>query len=618
MRINLDLAPPHARHHGTRDVVHSLFRPQPGDAVSVVALHGRAELGVGRDGKDNADLDGGAGKLRTERLGEPDLRGFGGAVSGHLRDAALPDNRGHDHQVPRSLPSEDRQRRAGAEERAGEVDVHHPAHDGRRRLFDAAVVAESCVAHHDVQPAERRLGMRNEAHHVWLGRHIHRDGLGSAALRSNAVDRIPKLVRAARSEYDRCAFAGEVLREREANAGGSAGHDGNAAAWLHERHNTGAMARDPCISLLRDLVAIDSVNPSLVPGAAGEAQIAAAIAAHMRGLDLDVTVQDAAPGRPNVIGVLDGRQPGPSLMLCGHVDTVGVDGMADPFDPRERDGRLFGRGSQDMKAGVAAMIDAARVAAQRGFSRGRLILAAVVDEEYASIGADTLVTQWSADMAVVTEPTDLQIAVGHKGFAWIEVDTRGRAAHGSRPKEGRDAIVRMGRVLARLERLDRALQARPPHPIMGTGSLHASLISGGRELSSYPDRCQLQFERRTIAGETGNQAECEIREILDVLRKEDAEFEADARLTFARPPYELPHGHPLPAALAAAASLPTHADTVGMSFWTDAAILGGAGIPTVLFGPGGAGLHSTEEYVRLNDVVACRDALAALALAIPR
>jgi acetylornithine deacetylase len=374
-------------------------------------------------------------------------------------------------------------------------------------------------------------------------------------------------------------------------------------------------SRDPCISLLRDLVAIDSVNPSLVPGGAGEGAIAAAIAAHLQRLRIDVTLQEAAPGRPNVIGVLEGRAPGPSLMLCGHIDTVGVDGMRNPFEPHERDGRLFGRGSQDMKGGVAAMIDAARVVAGRGLPRGRLIVAAVVDEEYASIGADALVTQWSADMAVVTEPTDLQIAVGHKGFAWIDVVTHGRAAHGSRPREGRDAIVRMGRVLGRLEALDRELQARPPHPLMGTGSLHASLVSGGRELSSYPDRCTLQYERRTIVGEDGPQAEQEIQDILRALRADDAEFEGDAKLTFSRPPYELPQGHPLPAALAASTPNGTPG-VVGMSFWTDAAVLGHAGIPTVLFGPGGAGLHSTEEYVNVDDVVACRDALAGLTLRI--
>jgi acetylornithine deacetylase len=372
---------------------------------------------------------------------------------------------------------------------------------------------------------------------------------------------------------------------------------------------------DPCIELLRDLVHIDSVNPSLVPGAAGEAQIAEAIAQHLRALGMEVQTQEVAPGRSNVIAVLEGRERGRSLMLCGHTDTVGIEGMPAPFDPVERDGRLYGRGSQDMKGGVAAMIDAVRVARDRGFRKGRLVVAAVVDEEFASIGADALVSGWSADAAIVTEPTDLQIGVGHKGFAWLEVDTRGLAAHGSRPKDGRDAILRMGRVLHRLEQLDRELQARPPHPVMSAASLHASIISGGRELSSYPDACRLQLERRTIAGETDRTAAGEIDAILAALREEDPEFEATSRLMFARPPYEVPPEHELPAAMArAAARVGFEPRRVGMSFWTDAAILGGAGIPSILFGPGGAGLHSTEEYVHVADVLACRDAIAALAL----
>jgi acetylornithine deacetylase len=374
------------------------------------------------------------------------------------------------------------------------------------------------------------------------------------------------------------------------------------------------IAVDPCISLLQQLVAIDSVNPSLVPGARGEAAIAEAIAAHMRSIGLEVHVEEAAPGRPNVVGVLEGAEPGPSLMFCGHMDTVGVEGMQAPFDPVIREGRLYGRGSQDMKGGVAAMIDAARVARERGFTRGTLIVAAVADEEYASLGADALVTRWSADAAVVTEPTDLEIGVGHKGFAWLEIETRGLAAHGSRPRDGRDAIIRMGRVLQRLERLDRDLQARAPHAVMGTGSLHASIIDGGRELSSYPDMCRLRMERRTIAGESAAGALEEIEEILSRLRDEDPEFEATVRLTFGRSPYEISPDHGLPHALAravAAAGFSTR--TVGMSFWTDAAVLGHAGIPAVLFGPGGAGLHSPDEYVLIDDVLACRNALAALA-----
>jgi acetylornithine deacetylase len=374
---------------------------------------------------------------------------------------------------------------------------------------------------------------------------------------------------------------------------------------------------DFTVRLLRDLVAVDSVNPSLVPGAAGEGAIADVIARELRGIGLDVELQEVRPGRPNVIGILEGRGPGKSLMLCGHIDTVGVEGMARPFDPVIKDGRLFGRGSQDMKGGIAAMIGAVRDLAEAGLPHGKVIIACVVDEEYESIGAEALVTKWRADFGVVTEPTDVQIAIGHKGFAWVEIETSGRAAHGSRPRDGRDAIARMGRVLVRLERLDRELQARAPHPVMGTGSLHTSVISGGRELSSYPDRCTLQIERRTIAGEAEDIAIDEVVSILEALRKEDTEFEGRARAMFSRPPYEIDRRHELPQGLSrAAAEAGRDAPFVGMSFWTDAAVMGVAGIPSVLFGPGGAGLHSTEEYVILDDVTFCRDALARLARSI--
>jgi acetylornithine deacetylase len=371
---------------------------------------------------------------------------------------------------------------------------------------------------------------------------------------------------------------------------------------------------DPCIQLLQQLVSIDSVNPSLVPGAAGESKVAAALAEHMRGLGLEVHLQEGAPGRPNVIGVLDAGAPGRSLMLCGHTDTVGIEGMAAPFSPVIRDGRLYGRGSQDMKSGVAAMVDAARVLKDRNPRTGRLIIAAVIDEEFASLGADALVREWTADAAVVTEPTDLQIGIGHKGFAWFEIETTGRAAHGSRPKEGRDAILRMGRVLAQLEALDRTLQARAPHPVMGAASLHASVVEGGREWSSYPDRCRLQMERRTIVGESAEAATAEIEAILASLKSADPEFAATSRLVFSRPAYQTPPSHALTGLLercAAARSIDTN--RTGMSFWTDAAVLGEAGIPSLLFGPGGAGLHSTEEYVHLDQVIACRDVLADLA-----
>ncbi len=365
---------------------------------------------------------------------------------------------------------------------------------------------------------------------------------------------------------------------------------------------------DP-LPVLKALVAANSVNPSLVPGAPGEAEAAEVAREALAAAGLDVVLQEAAPGRPNVIGVLEGREPGPTLMFCGHLDTVGVEGMTDPFVPRVDRGRLYGRGAQDMKGGIAAMIAAAGTLARR-WTRGRLIVAAVVDEEHMSLGAEALVRDWRAEMAIVTEPTDLQVAVGHKGFAWVEVVTAGRAAHGSRPEEGRDAIARMGRVLGLLEARDRELQAAAPVPFQGTGSLHASLISGGRELSSYPDQCTLVYERRTVTGEDERTVDAEARAIVDRLVAADPEFQATVRVNGHRQPHCLDPAHPLVRTLSeVVARTGRPAEPVGMSFWTDAAILSGAGAESLLFGPGGAGLHSTTEYVALDDVYLCRDIL---------
>ena len=372
---------------------------------------------------------------------------------------------------------------------------------------------------------------------------------------------------------------------------------------------------DPAIRLLRDLVAIDSVNPTLVSGGTGEAAVADRVAVALRAAGLDVSITEVATGRPNVVGVLEGRAPGRSLMFCGHLDTVGVEGMSDPFDPVARDGRLYGRGAQDMKSGLAAMIDAAaRLAAGGGLGTGRVVVAAVADEEHASLGADALVKEHTADGAVVTEPTDLAVATGHQGFEWVEVETRGRAAHGSRPAEGRDAILRMGRVLARLEAINAGLMTGPGHPLLGTASLHASTIGGGRELSVYPDRCRLRFERRTLRGEPPDVGLKEVQTALGELGRVDAEFEASVQQLFSRPPYEIPDDHPVCRALVRVLQRRGRdAAPTGMSFWTDAAVLGHAGTPAVLFGPSGAGLHSTEEYVEIDSVITCRDTLVELA-----
>src|SRR6185312_2980809 len=372
---------------------------------------------------------------------------------------------------------------------------------------------------------------------------------------------------------------------------------------------------DQTIKLLRELIAIDSVNPSLVPGGAGERQIAESLEMSMRSIGMDVALEEVAPGRDNVIGVFEGREPGPSLMFCGHSDTVGVEGMISPFDPVQKDGKIYGRGSGDMKGGVAAMLEAARLISENGgWRKGRLILAAVVDEEYLSIGAEALVKNWQADAAVVTEPTGLAVSVAHKGFSWIEVTTEGRAAHGSRPQEGCDAIIKMGQVLARLDGLNRKLQSRPPHSLLGCPSLHASFVSGGREMSTYPDRCVLKMERRNLVGEPEGTALAEVEAILTSLRTADAEFSGAAKLLFERPPYETPHDHKLPS-MVENATRAAGRDTSreGMTYWTDAAILGQAGIISVIFGPGGFGYHGLEEYVNVDEVLICRDALVNLA-----
>jgi acetylornithine deacetylase len=371
---------------------------------------------------------------------------------------------------------------------------------------------------------------------------------------------------------------------------------------------------DSVLRLLRDLVAIDSVNPTLVAGAAGEAAVARRLVQEFEAMGVPAEVQDVVPGRPNVVATLEGRAPGRSLMLCGHIDTVGVAGMTAPFTPMEREGRLYGRGAQDMKSGVAAMVDAVRAVAEGGgLAAGRVVVACVVDEEHSSIGADALVTRWRADAGVVTEPTDLDIAVAHKGFEWSEVETIGRAAHGSRPAEGIDAIRHMGRVLVELDALDRALQAGRRHPRLGTASLHASTIGGGQELSSYPDHCTLQVERRTLPGEPDGALAREVEALMARLSAADPTFQARSRTLFARPPYEIDAAHPLPGLLTIAArGAGCGASTIGMSFWTDAAVLGGAGIPSVLFGPTGAGLHGVDEWVDVASVRQCRDALVAL------
>ena len=368
--------------------------------------------------------------------------------------------------------------------------------------------------------------------------------------------------------------------------------------------------------LLSDLVAIDSMNPDLVPGAAGEAAIAAFIADWLRAAGLEVRVEEVQPGRPNVIGIARGSGGGRSLLLNGHIDTVGVTGMSEPFTPCVRDGRLYGRGAYDMKGGVAACMVAAVEAAKLKL-RGDVIVTAVIDEEYAGMGTLAVAEHTRADAAIVAEPTELQLVVAHKGFVWLEVETEGVAAHGSRPHLGVDAIVKMGGVLAGLDRLVGELSRRPAHPLLGPPSVHASTIQGGGEWSTYPDRCTLAVERRLLPGETGDAAEAELQAIVAALAAADPAFRAAVRRDLVRSPLETPVGAPIISAVRQAAgdALGRLVEPAGVSFWTDAASLHEAGIPTLLFGPLGAGAHAVEEWVDLASVQTCAEIYLATAAA---
>ncbi|MCB9420280.1 MAG: ArgE/DapE family deacylase [Ardenticatenaceae bacterium] len=363
--------------------------------------------------------------------------------------------------------------------------------------------------------------------------------------------------------------------------------------------------RDYLVQTMVDLVRINSTNPSLSPDGAGEVEIGAYVADALNDLGLEVTTYDLGPKRVNVVGRLAGKGNGRSLLLNAHMDTVGVAGMTDPFSAEIRDGKLYGRGSQDMKGSLAAQIAAAKALVDAGVElAGDLWVTAVADEEFLSIGSDDLVKHVRADAAIVTEPTDLHICRAHRGFIWYDVETFGRAAHGSRYAEGIDANMRMGRFLAQLDYLEQELRARPPHPLAGPPSLHASRIHGGNEISIYAAHCKLEIERRTIPGETEALARAELQAIIDQLAS-DPTFRATVKATFLREPFEVAEDAAIVQALhqVTADRLNRQPQHSGQTFWTDAAIFAQAGMETVLIGPIGQGLHSAEEWVDVQSVV---------------
>lgn len=379
------------------------------------------------------------------------------------------------------------------------------------------------------------------------------------------------------------------------------------------------VSSDDPVALTQTLVQINSANPDLgsVPGP-GETVIARYIAAWLEHRDIETHWIEPTKGRPSVVGVARGSGGGKSLLLNGHIDTVtlmGYDG--DPLSGEIKDGKLYGRGAADMKSGLAANMIALANAKKLGL-KGDVIFTGVADEEYASIGTeDVLAAGWRADAAVVTEPTSLEIIHAHKGFVWLDVTVHGLASHGSLPHIGIDAITKAGHFLVELDHYSQRLLNGPADPTVGTGSVHASIISGGEEVSSYPAKCSISLERRTVPGETVETVKREVQEILDKLTRDVPNFKADLQVTFSRSPFKLPLDHPLTKLVSehVSRSLGKKAEVVEAPYWTDCALLTDAGIPSLLWGPLGEGLHAKEEWADVDSVRKVADTLTGIARA---
>jgi acetylornithine deacetylase len=357
---------------------------------------------------------------------------------------------------------------------------------------------------------------------------------------------------------------------------------------------------DDLPSLLRSLVSIDSVNPALVAGAPGEGPIARWVEAWCRERGIETTWLEGTTGRPSVVARVPGTGGGRSLMLNAHLDTVGTASMAAPFEPRFEAGRATGRGSLDMKASVAACLLVLERLRDAGLA-GDLLFAAVADEEHASVGTREVLERWSADAAIVAEPSGLDVCVAHRGFAVYEVTVRGLASHTSRPDLGANAIAAMGRVLSAIAAYGEELGRRPPHPRLGHAHLQPVLVAGGHELFTTPDLCRASVEWRTLPGEDAASRLTRIEAIVATALGDDPRLSAVVAVVVEREPFEVAADASIVRAVADAvrSRRGTAPALTGAPFWMDAALFAEAGIPTVVVGPGGGGMHAADEWVDL-------------------
>lgn len=358
------------------------------------------------------------------------------------------------------------------------------------------------------------------------------------------------------------------------------------------------------VSLLTDLVAINSINRTLSDGP-GEQEIAEYCTRNLTNLQLDTEVQEVGPNQCNVVAVVPGEDRRRSVLLNAHLDTVGVDGMDEPFTLRRKADRLFGRGTYDMKGSIAIMILLAEY-----FTGHRppldVLFTLVSDEEDKSTGMEYLVEKWLPRTppapvgAIFLEPTEEDIGVCHKGFTWYELTVTGKAAHGSRPEQGIDAILPLRSAMDELNTIQQTLHGGTPDPMLGRPAIHSSIVRGGSELSVIPGRSCFQWERRTLPDESPALFAGELDRIIEAVKKHPGGHTVEGREFFVRPPYRTPKDAEI---LRRLENVAPQARQIGLSFWADSALAGAMGIPSILFGPKGHGAHAIDEWVSLKSLV---------------
>ena len=378
---------------------------------------------------------------------------------------------------------------------------------------------------------------------------------------------------------------------------------------------TAPAVRERLTEVLSEIVAIDARNPWLIPGAPGETEIAAWFAARVEALGIPVELEPISPGRPNGIARLGSGEP-PVLCLNAHLDTVGDAGWPDRCYSAALTGdRLVGLGAADDKGHCAALLVALEQLLERKIAlRGTLLLAWVADEEAESQGTSELIVRHPMDACIVAEPLGLGRAlVSHQGFGWLDVTVAGRAAHGSAPEKGIDAIARLAELTRRLDaHAERTFRAHP-HPLNGVTVYHASTVRGGTDYATYPADATLGIEIGTQPGETIEDRVAEIEAIVTGMRVEFPDLEARVDVRLHRPPFEANGHERLWDALDGASRdlLGRSPEPVGENAWMDTGLLGAAGIPSLSIGAAGENFHAPDESVDMAELASVTELLIA-------